>query len=128
LIERIFAEAERLGVRIEMARLPPWERGRYYDELRLIEISSSLSTKQVHETGWHELAHAFYRDTRGHDSAIEDRAKRRAALMAVDAERYAQLERVSDDIGFIAAELGLPTRMVRLWRQEWAPMLALRTA
>lgn len=64
------------------------------------------------ETLHHEYIHALHRDQSTHP-ALEHRAKREAARMIIDPDRYAAAEAVSADPLNLARELGTTLTVVR---------------
>lgn len=105
-----------LGVTLEYTNdLPPHRLGCYLDDQRHIKIRSGLSHTLEQETLHHEYAHAYYRDRSCHPRT-EQRAWAFAAQLIVDPLAYARAEQVSEDLTFIAHELGTTVRVVKAFQ------------
>lgn len=96
--------------------LPAQRLGCYLDDERTILIRATLHGALEQETLAHEYIHALYRDRTKHP-AVEWRAWREASRLLVDPDAYAAAERVSDDIGYIARELGVTIRIIEAYRK-----------
>lgn len=113
----IHAAIADLGVRVEYTNdLPPQRLGAYLDDERLILVRATLHGALETETLVHEYVHAKHRDRSRHP-AIEWRAWREAARIIIDDAAYAAAERVSDDPGHIARELGTTIRIIQAYRK-----------
>lgn len=113
----IHAAIADLGVRVDYTNeLPPQRLGCYLDDEKLILIRATLHGSLEAETLAHEYAHALYGD-RSHHPTIEWRAWRTAAQLLVDVDAYADAERVCDDVGYIARELGVTIRIIQAYRK-----------
>ncbi|MCU1412129.1 MAG: ImmA/IrrE family metallo-endopeptidase [Rhodoglobus sp.] len=118
-------EAKRLGVSVQLAHVESDTIQAHYDEdARLITLDLELTMCEVKDALAHELGHALY----GHRCSTdpnERRADRRAASLLIDPISYRTAELIDADPQFIADELGVTRRIVRVWQKEWMPSVSL---
>lgn len=113
----IHAAIADLGIRVEYTNdLPPQRLGAYLDDEGLILIRASLCGALETETLAHEYVHALHNDRSRHP-AVEWRAWRGAARIIINDADYAAAERVDDDPGYIARELGTTIRIIEAYRR-----------
>lgn len=118
-------EAARVGVSVHLAHLGPPLRAHYDDARGEIIVDLGLTLAEKKEALAHEIGHALERDTCS-DPAVERRAFRHAARMLIDLTDYVVAEAIDTDPQFIADELGVTRRIVRIYQREHLPRLALR--
>jgi hypothetical protein len=122
----LMVEARRLGVRVTIDHIEGGQRmGEYCHAEREIVLGLGLTMPQLKEAFAHELGHAQF----GHECSsgpYERRADRRAAALLIDLAAYQVAEAIDPDPQFIADELGVTRRMVRVFQKEHLPALALR--
>lgn len=119
-------EASRLGVSVHLVHIDDEHRaGEYSEAAQEVHVDLALTMPMIKWTLAHELAHAYYRHTCS-TPTNERQADRRAARMLVDLTDYVLAEAVDADPTFIADELGIPRRAVRVFQREWLPALSLR--
>jgi len=124
-MRRLLGEAERLGVRVELAHIDDETLMGFYDHRkRLITVDVSLDMPQKKETIAHELGHCYYGDLRS-TPRFERRADRYAALLLIDLSAYIIAELLDPSPSAIAAELEQTRRMVRVFQKEHLPTLSL---
>lgn len=105
-----------IGVSLEYTHdMPPQRLGCYLDDQRRILIRPGLTHTIEQETLHHEYAHAYHRDRSCHPH-VEQRAWAFAARLIVDPSEYVKAEQVSDDLTFIAHELGTTVRVIRAFQ------------
>ena len=77
-----------------------------------------MTDEETLSTLAHELAHFANDDPCGEDTAAETRAWRDAAHWLIRPDRYAEAERMyGPHPQLIAAELGVTTYLVEVWRE-----------
>jgi Zn-dependent peptidase ImmA (M78 family) len=119
-------EAKRLGVSVHLVHIDDeWRIGEYSEASQEIVVDLALTMPEMKWTLAHELAHAYYRHTCS-SPANERQADRRAARLLVDLTDYVMAESIDPHPEFIADELGVPRRAVRVFQREWLPALSLR--
>jgi len=124
-MKQLAAEAARCGVTLALAHLEPPLRGHYDATRAEIIVDIKLTLAETKEALAHELGHAHYGD-RCSDGPLERRAWRRAAALLVDVDEYRHAEAIEPDPEFIADELGVTRRIVRVFQKEHLPKLSLR--
>ena len=106
-IKALLAHAAKLGVSAHVAYLPRDRRGVYDDINARVIYAIDLTPIEQVSVFAHELGHAYYRHTCTADPDAERQADIYAARLLIDPEIYADLERLSSDVEWIAEELGV---------------------
>jgi hypothetical protein len=122
LDDRLFSLAERLGVRVEYADLPPDRDGEYYRDRALIRLQHRMPARLHRSVLAHECAHARYGDAPARVPALgakqEVRADEWAALQLIDRDDYARAEALHDaHPGAMAVELGVTSDLIDAYRR-----------
>lgn len=118
--------AASLGVRLHGAYLSDGAFGYYSPDEARIYFDLGLTPLERRCTVAHELGHAYY----GHrtDSEQNERlADTYAAEILIDPLAYATAEQISDDIEFLADELGVVPELVEHYRSHCLQRLGGRT-
>jgi hypothetical protein len=123
-IRSLMAEAQRLGVTVQLAFLDGDLWGLYDHDAGMITVDLTLTLPQLKETLGHELGHCFHSDICS-SGPNERRADRYAARLLIDPFAYRNAELRDPRPASIAIELGQTCRMVRVFQREWLPALAL---
>lgn len=113
LVERAAA----LGVSVHLGHLPHEMLGVYDPSTSRVWISLGLTPDEQRSVLAHELGHVHHGHTCGSDRA-ERAADRYAADLLIDADRYAELERLGLDEHIIADELDVTVDIVRAYREH----------
>lgn len=121
-MEELLRLAADHGVAVTSAPLPDDLLGCYVPGLRRIYLDSRLTPAEERSVLAHEIGHVHYAHPCG-DNAPSDTARARerqadvfAARLLIDADAYAQLERVDDDAHAIADDLGVTVEVVEIYR------------
>lgn len=113
----LVAHAATLGVSVHMGHLPHKVLGVYEPVHARVWISLGLTPDEQRSVLAHELGHAHHGHECGSDRA-ERAADRYAADLLVDAESYAELERIGLDEHVIADELNVTVDIVHAYREH----------
>jgi len=125
-LRELMDEARRLGVVVHLVHIDDDRRaGEYSESSKEVFVDLGLTMAEIKWTLAHELAHAYYRHTCT-TPTNERQADRRAARTLIDLTDYVLAEAIDPDPQFIADELGIPRRAVRVFQREWLPTLSLR--
>jgi Zn-dependent peptidase ImmA (M78 family) len=121
--------AATLGVRVVMTHMPDGFLGGYSPLESRIYLDLGLTPCERRSVLAHELGHVYYGHTcdEGPDSPIERQADTYAATLLVRPEDYAQLERISPDVHYIAEELNVTPDIVHAFRRHVLQRLGART-
>lgn len=117
-IKALLAHAAKLGVSAHVAYLPRDRRGVYDDINARVIYAIDLTPIEQVSVFAHELGHAYYRHTCTADPDAERQADIYAARLLIDPEIYADLERLSSDVEWIAEELGVIPELVDVWQRH----------
>lgn len=90
--------------------------GYYTADDGTIHISTRLNEVQRTCVLAHESSHAYHRDTYS-TKWKEDRANEEAARLLINVDEYAALERVNDNVWWLAHELGVMPWVVSAFRK-----------
>lgn len=123
-MQRVLVEAERQGVRLALAALPPPMRAVYLADQELMLISDVLNDVQRAESGAHELGHHYYGD-RCSTPESEERAWRYAAKILITLDAYIRAELNDPHPVAIARELDTTRRIVELYQEHHLQAQAL---
>lgn len=113
----LVAHAAHLGVTVHMGHLPHDMLGVYDPATERVWISFGLTADEQRSVLAHELGHVHHGHACGSDRA-ERAADRYAADLLVDAEQYAELERLGHDEHTIADELDVTVDIVHAYREH----------
>ncbi len=116
-MQRVIEEAQRQGVRMAYAALPPPQRAAFLADQELILVSDRLDLIQAAESGAHELGHCYYGD-RCSTREAEERAWIYAAKILIKLEPYMRAELEDPHPLMIAHRLRTTRRMVELYQQH----------
>ncbi|MCS0500607.1 ImmA/IrrE family metallo-endopeptidase [Protaetiibacter mangrovi] len=111
---RLAADA---GLTVHACRLPDGMLGCYEPDRARIWFDIRLTPAERRSVIAHELGHHHY-GHRGSTPAAERRADRYAAVLLVDPEEYARIERVHPDVHTIADELQVTVKIVEAFRDQ----------
>jgi Zn-dependent peptidase ImmA (M78 family) len=120
--------AEGLRLMVEEHRLAGRRRGEYRHSERLIVLAPGMSHREARSTLAHEIQHAVAGDLPTPFGPVhrrqEIRARRGAAHLLIDADEYAEAEKLRDGhVRSIAADLEVTWRIVADWQTYCASEL-----
>lgn len=115
MLNDLVAVAEGCGYRVVWHKGGP--KGAWIPDRQVISLRNGLDDVQVVCVLAHELGHAYYRDPAGCDPRRERRADRFAARLLISPVEYSLAESLYEGQAvLIAAELGVTTHLVQVWR------------
>lgn len=125
-----WAAAAVMGLRVIERRLYGGRRGEYWHGERLIALAPGMTQREARSVLTHELQHASRGDTPSPFGLISSRqelsARRGAALALIDADEYAEAERLrGPHLPSIAYELNVSIHVVEDWIALQAAMVAV---
>lgn len=113
-MRQLLAEARRIGVSVQVARLDddPSLRGYYLRDQAMIVLRAGMTRAESRSVLAHELGHAYHRHD-GDSPRAERQADIYAARLLIDSAQYARLERDGCDRHQLAEELEVTVEVVR---------------
>ncbi|WP_295788164.1 ImmA/IrrE family metallo-endopeptidase [uncultured Microbacterium sp.] len=117
-MRELLSLAERLEVTVQSAHLPFPYRGFYDHERRRIVYDFTLAPVERACVLAHELGHAYHGHHGRQDPGAEREADAFAAEVLIDPERLAALEAMGLCATDIAEELGVTTRLLRIFAED----------
>ena len=117
-MRELLSLAERLEVTVQSAHLPRPYRGFYDHERRRIVYDFTLAPVERACVLAHELGHAYHGHHGRQDAGAEREADAFAAEVLIDPERLATLEAMGLCATDIAEELGVTSRLLRIFAED----------
>jgi len=118
--------AQSYGVTIVSVPLPGDLLGCYLPERASVYVDTRLTPNEHRSVLAHELGHVHYGHSElpgGDPAAWERQADAIAARLLIDRDEYARLERVSDDLHFLADSLDVTVSVIEAYRTLCLPRM-----